>query len=114
MKEVKNKVDCFVKDGDEISISIRAGDGQTVSSYFEKPDMEPVNGQVENEYLGKGAILKDKKLLVISMITRVNQDTDRASISYILTTAPITEQPFSEQFESQDNSIRFITTLIFK
>ena len=114
MKEIKNKFDCFTGDSDEISITIQAGDGQAVSSYFEKPAMQPVNGAVDKEYIGRGANLKGKKLLIISMVTRVNQNTNWASISYFLTTTPVTEQPYSEQFESQDNSMRFITTITFK
>ena len=114
MKEFNNKFDCFVNDGDDISITIQAGDGQTASSYFEKPGSEPVNGTVDKEYLGKGVNVKGKKLLIISMVTRVNQNTEWAGISYALTTTPGIEQPYSEQFDSQDNSLRYITTITFK
>jgi hypothetical protein len=114
MKEFINKFDCYVKDTDDISITIQAGDGQTASSYFEKPGTEPVNGVVNNEYLGRGVNLKGKKLLIISMVTRINQNTEWAGILYILTTMPATEQPYKEQFDSQDNSLRYITTINFK
>ena len=113
MKEVPNDINCPVGPNDDVYITIAAGDGQSVASYFQKPDLDPVNGDVEHVFLGKGSALKGKTIPISSMVTQVNTGTVWASLTYTFTSIPQVENTVKDTIDAGDNSIRFRTKIHF-
>jgi hypothetical protein len=83
VKSVRFETEYRVANAD-VRISIRIGDGQFGTSFMTLADRTFGPGDIEDVMLGPGPELTGLELLVKSIVTDVNDMTNRTSISYEL------------------------------
>jgi hypothetical protein len=81
VKSVRFETDYRVAD-DDVRISIRIGDGQFGTSFLVLGDRTFGPGDIEDVTLGAGPELAGLELKAKSIVTDVNDITNRTSISY--------------------------------
>lgn len=77
------KTDYTVAAG-EIFLTIIIGDAQIGASYLSINGEKIAAGQIKNQKIGDGAELKTKTLLVKTIVSDVNNKTNRTSVTYQL------------------------------
>ncbi len=109
MKNISNTPEYVVQDDVAYSLSVVIGDGQSGTSALKNFDGKYVHGEVDSLPLGTGAAIKGKSLLITSMVTDINPNSNWTSISYKLNDDTI--GPYNDNSDA-DNGSTFYTTLI--
>jgi hypothetical protein len=111
MKPIENTINQRVDMNIEYRVTIRIGDGQLGSSSFRNIDGSYVIGEVDNESLGKGLALLNQSVLISTMVTDVNPDTNRTSITILINNE--VKGVFPAEAERDNNTVFYDTTLKF-
>ena len=112
MKHIENSFDYALPAIGEVSLSIVLGDGQKGSSSFKNFNGNYVIGAVSDVLLGNAENIKNKSLLISSLVSDVNPNTDLTSITYLINDAEA--KSYSEEAESPNDSVYYTTTINFK
>jgi hypothetical protein len=112
MKVVDLQSDYKVVDTRNVSLSIRIGDAQIGSSIVFLDDKEIGRGDVADLSLGKGSKIKNKSVKVKSVVTDVNDMTNKTSITYIFK-GGVLDQSFSSNATVDENGDSIIYRGIF-
>lgn len=112
MKIVDLQSEYKVVDTRNVSFSIRIGDAQIGSSIVFLDDKEMARGDVADLSLGKGTKIKNKSLKVKSVVTDVNDMTNKTSITYIFK-GGVLDQSFSSNATVDENGDSIIYRGIF-
>jgi hypothetical protein len=95
----------------EYFLSITFGEGQPGSSALKNFDGTYITGDVENVLLGLGSKIKGKNLLISSMVTDANENTNHTSITYSINGKEL--KTFEDDVDTDNSSIYYTTTLKF-
>ena len=111
MKTIENTINQRVDKNIEYRLTITIGDGQLGSSSLRKVDGSYVNGDVENESLGIGESLVNKSMLVSTMVTDINPDTNWTSVTFLINN--IVVGSFSAEAERDNGTVVYDTFVKF-
>jgi hypothetical protein len=111
MKTIENIINIHVDKNIEYRLTIIIGDGQLGSSSFRNVDGSYVTGDVENEFLGKGLSLMNQSILLSTMVTDVNPDTNWTSITILINNE--VKGVFPTEVEKKNDTVFYDTTLKF-
>jgi len=111
MSLIETNVNIPVNDSESYNLTVEFGDGQQGSSSMEKFDGNFVVGKIKNEPIGSGSSLKNKRLIIASMVTDVNPDTNWTSITYFLNDTKI--KGLSKEADKEHSSVFYVTRLNF-
>lgn len=71
------------QDNDPVLFSVKPGDGQVNYSVFTDFQGNYVYGDVQNKVLGTVKEIKGKSLLVVTLVTDTNPNTNRTSVRFV-------------------------------
>lgn len=71
-----------LSDDDLVLFSVKPGDGQVNYSVFTNFDGSYVYGDVQNKSLGKAKNVRGKSLLVVTIVTDTNPQTNHTSVRF--------------------------------
>lgn len=113
-KSVKIEATYAVNDSRNVHLTINVGDGQMGTSAVVL-DGTPVGiGQIKRLKLGQGAALRGKKMRIKTVVTDVNDRTNRTSVNHILeggkATLPV---KMSGQVDDEGDSINYFLHVEF-
>lgn len=111
MKNKVTEISKQVTDQENYFLTIVVGEAQIGYSSFRDFEGKYISGNIVLHPLGKGENIKGKKLIVTSMVTDVNPNTNLTSITYRLNEENI--KTVSETVESNNSSIFYTTYLSF-
>jgi hypothetical protein len=112
MKVIDLQSDYKVVDTRNVSLSIRIGDAQIGSSIVFLEDKEIGRGDIADLSLGKGSKIKNKRVKFKSVVTDVNDMTNKTSITYIFK-GGVLDQSFSSNATVDENGDSIIYRGIF-
>jgi hypothetical protein len=113
MKEIRKKFHCPLSGHEAVTLTIEFGDGQTGTTFYERPDGSFVNGDVFNNTVGTPETLKGSHVTFSSLIVKTNIDTEFASATYHFGGGANLNKTVTDFFELAQKNIRFIVTVIF-
>jgi hypothetical protein len=111
MKTIENTINQRVDKNIEYRLTITIGDGQLGSSSFRKVDGSYITGDVVNESLGMGPALLNQSILISTMVTDVNPDTNWTSITILINNE--VKGVFPAEAERNNDTVFYDTTLKF-
>jgi hypothetical protein len=112
MKNNENKIDYpIIKQDQKYSLSITFGEGQPGSSAIKNFDGKYITGNIENVPLGLGSAIKGKNLLISSMVTDTNENTNHTSVTYYINDKEL--RTFEDDVDTDNSSIYYTTTIKF-
>jgi hypothetical protein len=111
LENIINDPTYTVQDGTIYSLTVIIGNGQLGSSALKNFDGEYIHGAVNNVILGDGKNIRGKNLLITSMVTDANSNTNTTVISYKLNGDTI--GPYSKDVDTDNSSISYTTTIHF-
>ena len=111
MKNIVTEISQQVTDQENYFLSIVIGEAQIGYSSFRDFEGKYISGNIVLHPIGKGENIRGKKLIITSMVTDVNPNTNLTSITYRLNDANI--DTVSETVESNNSSIFYTTYLSF-
>ncbi|MFA6402507.1 MAG: hypothetical protein WCX31_12940 [Salinivirgaceae bacterium] len=112
MKNVVNKIDFTLEIlPKEYSLTITFGEGQPGNSALKNFDGKYQTGSINNLLLGKGKSIKGKKLLISSIVTDANENTNHTSVTYTINGNEI--KTFEDDVDTDNSSIYYTTTINF-
>lgn len=102
---------------DTVELTVRIGDGQIGGSAPPQLDGVPIGeaGSIENLEIGAGQDLTGKELLIRTLVSDENDDTDWTSVVYELTGGtPTTPFEATHKVADSGNGVRYRTTISFQ
>ncbi len=109
MKNIVNETEYNVDSGEAYYLTITFGNGQDGDSSFRDVEGQYHTGSIINIKIGTGAKLEGTFILIGSLVTDTNPDTNTTSISYYINGEEV--ETYSEDVE-EDNSAIYYTTFI--
>ena len=109
MKNIVNKTSYNVTSGEAYYLTIIFGNGQDGDSSFKDVEGQYHTGSIINIKIGTGAKLDGSFILIGSLVTDTNPDTNMTSISYYINGKEV--ETYREEVED-DNSAIYYTTFI--
>jgi hypothetical protein len=111
MKTIENTINQRVDKNIEYRLTITIGDGQVGSSSYCNVNGKYVIGDVVNESLGMGLALLNQSILISTMVTDVNPDTNWTSITVLINNE--VKGVFPAEAERDNATVFYDTTLKF-
>ena len=102
--KVEDKIICY--------LTIKVGEAQIGYSAFKDLDGKYISGNIILYPIGKGEKIRGKTLIITSMVTDVNPNTDLTSITYTINDNDI--KTVTKEVESNNSSIYYTTYLKFE
>ncbi len=111
MKNIKNEISYDVNHGESYYLTIVFGYGQVGNSAFKDVDGQYHTGSIVNTKIGTGAKLVGNYILIGSIVTDTNPDTNMTGVTYFINGEEIGS--FSEEVEKDNSSIYYTTLITF-
>ena len=111
MKNTITKISHQVTDNENYVLTIIVGEAQIGYSSFKDFEGKYISGNIILHPLGRGKNIRGKTLIITSMVTDVNPNTNLTSITYKLNDDNI--KTVSKTVESNNSSIFYTTYLSF-
>ena len=111
MKNIVTEISQQVTDQVDYFLTIVVGEAQIGYSSFRDFEGKYISGNIVLHPIGEGKNIRGKKLIITSMVTDVNPNTNLTSITYKLNDENI--KTVSETVESNNSSIFYTTYLSF-
>ena len=111
MKNIRNEIEYNVDSGEGYYLTIIFGDGQVGNSTFKDIDGQYHTGAIVNIKIGTGAKLEGKSILIGSVVTDTNPDTNWTSVTYVINNKKVGS--YSVEVEDDNGSIYYTTLIKF-
>lgn len=111
MRFIENTISFNADSGKRYYLTIKFGNGQDGSSSFKDVENNYHTGNILNTIIGTGAKMEGKFILIGSLVTDTNQDTNATTISYFINDMEVAT--FNEDVDANNGSIFYSTQIDF-